>query len=127
MSVINYRSFNFFLFLFVTSFLVSVCLADISKDISGNFTEELPGDAENDIDDEARARKALRVKDTVIDLCQNLPGCTCDGKHERANCSCNINDEHKLKRLINLSKIIFFKQILKRYSFFHCFRSLLIK
>jgi len=94
MSAVNRRSFpSFLLYLFVTSLLVTVCLADIGKDVSVNPTEE----SVDDIDDEDPARKAFRLKDTVIDLCQNLPGCTCDGKHERANCSCIINDQVKLK------------------------------
>ncbi len=92
MSAVNHRSFGFFL---LTLLLVSVCLADISKDISVNGTDELV----DGIDDEDPARKAFRLKNTVIDLCQNLPGCTCDGKHERANCSCIINDRAKLERV----------------------------
>lgn len=116
MSAINHRSFSFFSFLFVTSLLVSVCLADISKDISGNVTDGGLG-VGNDIDDEDPARKALRVRDTVIDLCQNLPGCTCDGKHERANCTCNINDRDKLKMVIYLI-FLFFKKNLKRHIYF---------
>jgi hypothetical protein len=123
MSAINYRLFSFFSFLFVASLLISINLADISKNASKNITEELVD--ENEIDDEDPARKALRVKDTVIDLCQNLPGCTCDGKHERANCSCNINDRDKLKRVIiwsSKTKLTIFIVLL-----FSMHRSFLIK
>lgn len=99
MSSVNHRSFSFFL---LTLLLISVCLADISKDISVNATDELVDD------DEDPARKAFRLKDTFMDLCQNLPGCTCDGKHERANCSCIINDQVRLKKVF-IFIFLFFK------------------
>ncbi|KAI9556698.1 hypothetical protein GHT06_016489 [Daphnia sinensis] len=83
------------LFLFVAFLLLSGCLAEFHKGITTDETE-----LENETDlEEDPARKPLRVKDTVFDLCQNLPGCTCDGKHERANCSCIIGDQGKLRKI----------------------------
>ncbi|XP_032788533.2 uncharacterized protein LOC116925879 [Daphnia magna] len=100
MSIIKHSS-GWFLHLFLASLLLSSCLANFTKGISTDPTDWLGN--ETDLEEDP-ARKPLRVKDTVFDLCQNLPGCTCDGKHERANCSCIIGDQGKLKK-INFDKV----------------------
>lgn len=102
--LITKHSSGWFFFLLVASLLLGGCVAEVGK---GIYTDETEGlDNETDFDEDP-ARKALRVKDTVFDLCQNLPGCTCNGKHEQANCSCIIGDQSTLKK-VNIENTLFF-------------------
>ncbi|XP_057374027.1 uncharacterized protein LOC130694920 [Daphnia carinata] len=95
MSIIKHPS-GWSLFLFASFLLLSGCFANFDKGIPTDETGGL--EDETDLEEDP-ARKPLRVKDTVFDLCQNLPGCTCDGKHERANCGCIIGDQGKLRKI----------------------------
>lgn len=91
---------------------LSISLAQTNDDDSTNVSEETEGkelyyddyDFDNsttDYDISHSARKPFR-KPSDIFLCHNLRGCECNGKHDRANCSCIVNGVKHRHQVIHL-------------------------
>ena len=70
-------------------FLVSILLLS-NRLVTGNDKDD------GDLFDVARKASASADKD----LCQNTPGCTCDGKNEQVNCTCIINKQRNLLKQV---------------------------